>query len=118
MKIVVVDDNVDFLIIVHNFLTSSGHKVEVAQSKAQALELLERFTPHLILLDIRVGPEDGRQLCLDIKTNPTTENIKVILTTGYELQKKDVIQYKADDIISKPFSMNSLFSKIDYVFSA
>ena len=118
MKIVVVDDNVDFLSIVHNFLTSSGHKVQVAQSKEKALEVIASFDPQLIVLDIRVGPEDGRKLCLDLKSNPYTENIKVILTTGYDLHKKDVIQYRADDIISKPFSMNSLFSKIDYVFNA
>lgn len=117
MKIVVVDDNPDFLSIVYHFLTNSGHKVQVAQNTQEAQTLIETFNPHLLLLDIRVGADDGRAFCLELKNNPETENIKVILTTGFDLNKNDIIQYKADDIISKPFSMNSLYSKIDYVAS-
>ena len=66
-RILVVDDDIDLLMLLERCLSKEGYEVETAASLAEADEIICSFSPHLVLLDINVHGEDGRQLCFKLK---------------------------------------------------
>jgi two-component system alkaline phosphatase synthesis response regulator PhoP len=69
----------------------------------------------LILLDIKLGDYDGRDLCLQLKNNPETKDIKIILYSAFPETSVDVMKYGADDFIMKPYEMDYLIGRIRHL---
>jgi DNA-binding response OmpR family regulator len=81
----------------------------------ETLRLAREELPDLILLDILMPHVDGRDICKELKNNPETKNIKIIMVTGKGEQHDRVLglQLGADDYITKPFSINYLARRIE-----
>ena len=87
-----------------------------ARNGAEALNLIWREQPDLILLDVKVPAHlDGLEVCYLIKDNPKTETIKVIIlsASGQEQDIEAGLLAGADDYICKPFSPIDLIRKIE-----
>jgi CheY-like chemotaxis protein len=73
---------------------------------------MEKDFPDLLLLDIWMSGQDGRDICKYLKKNPTTKNIPIILVSA----SRDIMQSAknagADDFIAKPFEMETLLDKV------
>lgn len=90
---------------------------EQADSATQAYDILEHFTPQVVLMDISMPGIDGLAACEKIKTELSTTNCAVFLVSGYNnldmrLRAFDV---GADDFIAKPFQMKELITKVQKV---
>jgi two-component system phosphate regulon response regulator PhoB len=109
-KILLVDDNVDLLMITQIILKGQGCETVIALSLEEAERKIKIHQPSLILLDICVGDEDGRIFCQNLKLDPDTNNIKIILMSGDDCMDHD--QCNADDFLSKPFDYNELVEKV------
>jgi DNA-binding response OmpR family regulator len=68
----------------------------------------------LILLDIKLGEYDGRNICLQLKNNPETKLIKVVLYSAFPETSVDVSKYGADDFVLKPYEMDHLITRIHH----
>lgn len=110
-QILVVDDNEDLLLVVNVVLKAQGYQVELAHSVQEAQQLIHTQAPDLILLDVFVCDEDGREFCKQLKAEATTRNIKVILMSGDE-DNSTAAGDLADDFLAKPFDFNELVVKI------
>ena len=66
-KILVVDDDIDILYLIKYILTSRGFDVHTHTSGLNLPEVINYYTPHLILLDIRLPGKPGTQICKEIK---------------------------------------------------
>ncbi|NLG05849.1 MAG: response regulator [Clostridia bacterium] len=102
--ILVVDDTVINLTYASEVLDQI-YKVIPAKSGIKALELLEKITPDLILLDIEMPEMDGYETIKKIKNNPKNANIPVIFLTAHSDKENELTGFKlgAVDFITKPF---------------
>ena len=71
------------------------------------------FKPHLVILDINVAGDDGRQLCWKIKNTGDNRNAKVILMSGYNYTINRQLLFGADDYVAKPFQSEYLLQKVE-----
>jgi two-component system, OmpR family, response regulator VicR len=109
--ILVVDDNEDLLLVINVVLKAQGYQVVLAHSVQEAQQQIRAQAPDLILLDVFVCDEDGREFCKQLKAEPATRDIKVILMSGDEDNSR-VADELADDFLAKPFDFNELVVKI------
>ncbi len=115
-KILVVDDELDNLKILNLYLKQKGYEALLCQYPLQAIDLIIKEKPDLIILDIMMPELDGFSLCRQIKTDSRISDIPVIFLTARYLDKKDLVEglsIGAIDYITKPFDENELFARIN-----
>lgn len=113
MRILVVDDDIDLLMLLERTLQKHGYKVESAVSLAEAEYITAQFKPDLVLLDINLSGDDGRQLCWKIKHPTDGRQTKVILMSALFYPTSRTLLFGADDFIAKPFVTEFLLQKIN-----
>jgi CheY-like chemotaxis protein len=82
-KILLVDDDPDFLDIISIKLEKEGYKVEKVDLPEKAIEKILEFNPDLVILDILMPRKDGIDIALEIKNNDKLKNKKFIFLTNY-----------------------------------
>ena len=114
LKVLVVEDDVDFSKTLVEFLNESGFKTMSANSAEEAEEILKKKEINLVLTDIKLPGMDGIKLAKNLKKK---YNLGVIVMTAYgsEYSFEDVIKNGANDLIIKPFKFNELLLRIKKV---
>jgi CheY-like chemotaxis protein len=100
--ILVVDDEPAILDVVQAMLTGEGYRIQ-ARLNGVCLHSLESDLLDLILLDVLLHGEDGRELCAQLKGREQTRHIPVILFSAHIAAKGAPEGCKADDFLTKPF---------------
>jgi DNA-binding response OmpR family regulator len=116
-RILIVDDDIDLLMLLERQLKQQGYEAETAISLAEAEELVVYFDPHLVLLDINIRGEDGRQLCWKLKNQPVYRIPKVLIISGFDYNASRAALFGADDILPKPFNTEFLLNRISNLTS-
>jgi len=112
-KILIVDDEPDLLNVTVARLEVSGYEVLQAASAEDALEVLKKNKPDLVLLDLLLPNLQGDVLCKQLKSNEELKHIPIILFTASIIRvPAKVKEMGADDYILKPFGTEDLLSKI------
>ena len=112
-KILVVDDDPDILTVLKLRLKKAGYEVMVAANGEEALDLIKKETPELVLLDLLLPGIQGEEVCKQIKQDDKLKKIPVILFTASvsDIESR-VKKIGADDFIEKPFEAENLLAKI------
>lgn len=115
-KILIAEDEEDVVFVIKAALEKAGYEVIPASDGEQALQMISKEKPDLVLLDIMMPKLDGYSVNVQIRSNPETKNIPVIIVTGrgqmrevFELNKEAPI----NDFLEKPFRISVLVSKIE-----
>lgn len=105
-KVLVVDDEPSILIPIKFLMEQNGYSVKVATSGKEAMAIIERFQPDLILLDIMLPQMDGLEICQLTREKPECQDIKIVFLSalGSEVDVAKGIALGADAYITKPFS--------------
>lgn len=111
-RILIVDDEPDMLHLISTLLLKKGFEVQTALSKKELLLFLDSFKPQLIILDVMMKGENGRDICKQIKA-AEHRHIPVILYSANPEMLADYQACDADDSLEKPFSFSTLFEKIN-----
>jgi DNA-binding NtrC family response regulator len=122
-RILIIDDEKDTVEMIRTLLALEGYQVFSAPSGSEAIRFLEdgrqklpeAETPvDLILLDVMLGDEDGREICLKIKEDEKLRFIPVIILTVRSSfrDKIDGLNLGADDYLTKPFINEELLAKV------
>ncbi|MEO9779826.1 MAG: response regulator transcription factor [Sedimentitalea sp.] len=114
-RILVVDDDADFVRDVATALESRGYSVRSAGSVAEARSRLAEFTDELVLLDLLLPGTNGRVLCCEI-AETTQAGIIVISAVDDDAERIALLDFGADDYIVKPFNMLELQARIRAYF--
>jgi len=116
-KILIVDDEIDTLLPLKKSLEVEDYLVLGASNGYEALELAKTNIPDLILLDIMMPGMDGYEVCVQLKKDPVTRNIPVIMLTAKDAVREKVkgLDIGADDYVTKPFNLNELKARIKSV---
>ncbi len=112
-KILLLDDNKDLLLIVQIILKGQGYDVVQACCVDEALQKIKIHQPSLIMMDVFIKEEDGRELCSQLKADPSTSNIRIILMSGIESDNENLQLIGADDFIPKPFNYDDLLERVN-----
>ena len=113
-KILIVDDEEDVLELVRYNLDKNGYTVETAATGEEALAKVRTQTPDLMILDLMLPGVDGLEVCKQLKADPKTQNIPIIMLTakGEEADIVTGLEMGADDYVTKPFSPKVLIARV------
>ncbi len=104
--ILVVDDDPSILETVRAILEAEGYSVVTAANGQDALEILERLTPFLMLLDMRMPVLDGWGVAAALRDSK--HHFPVVVMTAAENAKRWADEIKADGHLEKPFELTDL----------
>lgn len=121
-KILVVEDDEDVIIYLSTWLKDKGYEVEVARNGVEATEKVKSFQPDLITLDIVMPGKTGVRFYREVRKDPATAHIPIIIITGLEGEFQKFISHRKsapppDGYIQKPFSEEELLSELGKVVS-
>ena len=117
-KILAIDDEKDILLLLKYNLEQEGYTVKTVESGVEALKIVDKFSPQLILLDIMMPKLDGIETCIKIRSMESLSNVYVIFLTAREEEYSEVAAFDAgaDDYITKPIKPRALISRINSFF--
>ncbi len=123
-RILIVDDEPDFASIVQTNLESEGFAVEVAFDGVQGLERVKENRPDLIVLDVMMPEKDGYKMAKELKQDPATEEIPIVMLTAVgdhvtstRYSHADGMNMDADDYLPKPASSEQILESINRLLS-
>jgi len=104
--VLIVDDEPNIVVPIEFLMEQNGYSVLVAGSGEEALEIIAKYEPDLVLLDIMLPGVDGYEVCEIIRLNPEWQHMKVIFLTakGRDVDVAKGMVLGADAYIIKPFS--------------
>ena len=113
-KILVVDDEPDILKVVTFRVKKLEYEVVTATNGQEALDLIQKEEPDLILLDIELPVMNGYEVCQRVKTNEKLKHIPIIFLSANSASKiaERAKEFNADDYLIKPFDSEELLKKI------
>jgi len=118
--VLLVDDDPDLIACTSTMLTSAGYRVVSAQDSNEARERIKEGKPDLIVLDVMMGTQaEGFHFSYELRGNPKTADIPIILLTGVSQAtgmdfgaEKDSEFIQADEFLDKPVNPKELFEKV------
>src|SRR5215471_16946093 len=114
-RILVVDDTPANIQALAGTLKEKGYLISVATTGTQALEVVNRVRPDLILLDVMMPEMDGFETCRRLKTSDATRDIPVIFLTA-RTETEDIVkgfELGAVDYVPKPFNAHELLARVN-----
>jgi putative two-component system response regulator len=113
-RVLVVDDLDDTRGLITELLEQQGHTVHAAADGAEALEIVRRQTPDVVLSDVVMPNVNGFEFCRRLKADHTTRLIPVILITALNDREDRLngIRAGADDFLTKPFDSAELLTRV------
>ncbi len=116
-SIVVVEDEPDIADLVKYHLDKAGLPARVVPDGKQALDLIVREPPALIVLDLMLPGLDGLEVCRRLRAQSATRDIPIIMLTAKaeEVDRIVGLELGADDYVPKPFSPRELVARVKAV---
>ena len=110
-KVLIVDDEKAIVDILNHNLVREGYETAQAYDGEQAVELIEKEKPDLILLDVMLPKKDGFSVCKEVRQK---SNVPIIMVTAKEdvVDKIIGLELGADDYITKPFSVREVMARV------
>ncbi|MGD2179548.1 PAS domain-containing protein [Lusitaniella coriacea] len=114
-RILVAEDRTDNRILLVNFLEGFGFEVQAANNGKEAIDLWERWQPHLIWMDMQMPVMDGYEATRRIKTSSEGYKTTIIAITAsaFEEQRQTILSVGCDDFVRKPFQLPELLEKMN-----
>ena len=107
--ILVVDDEESILEVVQIVLEGEGYRIQTCMNSSFLRDFQQTtLLPDLILLDVLLSGEDGREICRKIKADTRLHHIPVIMLSAHSDASKVADTSGADDFLEKPFDVDAL----------
>jgi len=113
-QILIIEDNPSNLKLVKTLLTIEGYEIQTATNAEEALELLNAFHPHLILMDLQLPGMDGLELTQKLKSDPRFQKIIIIALTAYAMTRDEekALAVGCDGYMTKPIDVKTFPDEI------
>jgi len=111
-RILVADDDAAIVDCLQIILEDANYIVETS-TNGDTIPKVKRFRPDLILLDVWMSGEDGRNICKFLKSQEQTKNIPIIMISATSYIEESTRKAGAEDFIPKPFQMHELLDRVE-----
>ena len=118
--ILIADDEVNILISLEYLMKREGFEVFVAHDGQEALDMLRRERPRLVLLDVMMPKKNGFEVCQELRADEALKQTLVLMLTakGRETDIAKGLGVGADAYMTKPFSTKELVQKVRAMLAA
>jgi DNA-binding response OmpR family regulator len=111
-KVLVADDDAGIVDALQMVLEDADYEVQTATDGYTVRSVNDKL-PDVILLDIWMSGDDGRDICRHLKSKRTTMNIPIIMISATSDLAQSAQAAGADDFLPKPFQMEHLLEKVE-----
>ena len=114
-KLLLIDDDPNLILLVKDYLEFRGYEVVTAENGREALEVLEKQTPDMIICDVMMPEMDGYSLVSAIRSDPKTSWIPVLFLSakGQSQDRVKGLNIGADVYMVKPFEPEELVAQVE-----
>ena len=114
-KVLVVDDSLSVRKVVEKALEGRGLQVLAAASGAEAIQMIDRDRPDVVICDVILPDKDGYQICQYVRAHPAIGATPVLLISGIDngTVQARAAEVRSDEVMFKPFGVDDLVRKID-----
>ena len=115
--ILIVEDEEDIIELISFHIKKEGFQIEFTTQGDDALTMVEKVQPDLILLDLMLPGMDGFDVCRELKTSQQFRHIPIIMVSA-KSEEPDIVaglELGAEDYVTKPFSPKILISRVKAV---
>lgn len=123
-RILLVDDDPDFVDAIRSIVDEAGYAVDVAYDGQQGLAKIRAGQFDLVVLDVMMPVLNGHNVTKELKSNPATKDIPIILLTAVaervtssSYTHRDMLESDAEDYLAKPVEPELLLERINYWLS-
>jgi len=113
-KILIADDDPEMRNVIRISLKGDGYEIHEAKDGYEALDMASALRPDLIVLDVMMPGMVGYRVCQELKKEPETEHILILILTARDtgMTGDAALDAGADDLMSKPFLPKQLRDKV------
>src|SRR5947207_7491828 len=116
LKVLVIEDEDNIVELIKLGLRYEGFQVEAASDGPEGISAAQRINPDMVILDLGLQPGgmDGLEVCRRLRTNPTTQDIPILMLTAKDdvVNRVEGLNTGADDYLTKPFDFEELVARI------
>src|SRR6266581_1404 len=115
--VLIVDDEKDLRSLLDFNLRKAGYRTVHASTGSEALARATSHHPDMILLDLNLPDLPGTEVCRQLKSDPATEGIPIVMLTARSNEEDRVLGFElgAEDYVPKPFSVRELVLRLEVV---
>lgn len=111
--ILVVEDDEGLLETLRELLNMEGYDVALAHNGLEALEILKKVAPAVVVLDMRMPLMDGETFAREVHRREGLRSLYIIVLTANLYARKTAEEIGANDFLAKPFDIDELLEKIE-----
>jgi DNA-binding response OmpR family regulator len=113
-KVLIIDDEEDYRLIVSDVLRSASYEVHTADDGRAGLEALKSFTPEIILVDWMMPRLDGEGFLKELRKDAKFKALPVLMLTVKQTadEELEALHFGVDDFIVKPFKPEELLARV------
>ena len=116
LRILIAEDDEGLAALYRTYAERRGHEVLVARDGAEALVTIAAEMPDIVILDVAMPKVDGRDVCRQLKQNPKTAGIPILVVSalgGDQNLRSVMLELGAWDVIEKPVDLQICFNKAE-----
>lgn len=111
-KILLIDDNADIVEAVTFLLEDAGYEVTASATPEYIEQITKDNLPHLIILDMLLSGQDGRETAKELKGRDLTKHVPIIMISAHPSARETAKKFGADEFIAKPFDIDYLLTRV------
>lgn len=113
-KVLVIDDEEDYRIIIEDVLRSAGMEVRLARDGEEGLRMLKEMPAEIVLVDWMMPKLDGEHFCRAMRAEPKLKDLPVIMLTVKQTadEELEALHFGVDDFVVKPFKAPELLARV------
>ncbi len=112
-RIHVLEDDEDIRYIIEVLLKDEGYELQLSSTFKELKSKLNDSVPDLFILDVMIPDGNGTDICDDLKNDPFTKHIPIIVMSADDQNKQKSLDAGANDYISKPFDIDYIVKRIN-----
>jgi len=111
-NILIIENDEGLVELLEELFSYEGYQVRCYREAGDIFSLMEDFTPDIVLIDYLLPGINGGELCAQLKREPSTKHIPVIIFSAYSQVLLSLGSYGCNAFVSKPFELSSLLDQI------
>jgi CheY-like chemotaxis protein len=117
-RLLIIDNDAEVLNVMQEALVYEGFEVKIQEEANDIFEVIEDYQPDLIMIDYILNGINGGETCNEIKVNPITRHIPVVIVSAYSKVILSLGNYRSDAFLAKPFGLDELVQVVNKLLTS